>query len=71
MELSIIKRENFDNAKLFLNQLNEFTKNSNYNLEVTNQKLQSATDIVDRIGDIYIESKRIDNDNLKLKTNWL
>ena len=67
MENNIIVREDFDNAKLFLNQLNEFTKNSNYNLELTNQKLQSATDIVDRIGDIYIESKRIDNDNLKLK----
>ena len=49
MENNIIVRDDFDNAKLFLSQLNEFTKNSNYNLELTNQKLQSATDIVDRI----------------------
>ena len=60
MENNIVIRENFDNAKSFLNQLNEFTKNSNYNLQLTNQKLQSATDIVHKIGDIYIESKRID-----------
>ncbi len=67
MENNIVNRENFENAKSFLNQLNEFATKSNENLQLSNQKLQNATDIIDKAGNIYLESKRIDNDNLKLK----
>ena len=67
MENNLITQENFENTKSFLNQINEFASKSNENLKLTNQKLQSTTDLIDKVGNIYIESKRIDNDNLKLK----
>ncbi|MGG7034190.1 MAG: hypothetical protein ACI7YS_03235 [Flavobacterium sp.] len=67
MENNIITKENFDNAKSFLNQVSELASKSNENLQLTNQKLQNTTDLLDKAGNIFIESKRIDNDNLKLK----
>ena len=67
MENSIVTKENFENAKSFLNQINEFATKSNENISLTNQKLQSATEIIDKVGNIYLESKKIDNENLKLK----
>jgi hypothetical protein len=67
MENNIINKESFDNAKSFLNQVTELAKKSNENLQLTNQKLQNTTDLLNKAGNIYIESKRIDNDNLKLK----
>lgn len=67
MENQLINRENFDHAKSFLNQLNEFATKSNENLHLSNQKLQHSSDLIDKAGNIYLESKRIDNDNLKLK----
>lgn len=67
MENNIINKENFDNAKSFLNQVTELATKSNENLQLSNQKMQNTADLLNRAGSIYIESKRIDNDNLKLK----
>lgn len=67
MENNIITQENFENTKSFLIKINEFASKSNENLKLTNQKLQKTTDLIDKVGSIYIESKRIDNENLKLK----
>lgn len=67
MENNLITQENFEKTKSFLNQINEFASKSNENLKLTNQKLQSTTELIDKVGSIYVESKRIDNDNLKLK----
>ena len=67
MENNIINRENFDNAKSFLNQVTKLATKSNENLQLTNQKLQNTSDLLNKVGDIYLESKKIDNDNLKLK----
>lgn len=67
MKTNIINRENFEDAKSFLNQINEVATKNNENLQLANQKLQRATELIDKAGNIYLESKRIDNDNLKLK----
>ncbi|SNA64719.1 hypothetical protein [Flavobacterium psychrophilum] len=67
MENNIINKENFDNAKSFLNQVTELATKSNQNLQLTNQKLQNTSDLLNKAGSIYLESKKIDNDNLKLK----
>lgn len=67
MENNIINKENFDNAKSFLNQVTELATKSNENLQLTNQKLQNTSDLLNKAGNIYLESKKIDNDNLKLK----
>ena len=67
MENNIINKENFDNAKSFLNQVTELATKSNENLQLTNQKLQNTSDLLNKFGNIYLESKKIDNDNLKLK----
>jgi hypothetical protein len=67
MEKNIINKENFEQTKSFLNQINDFATKSNENLQLYNQKIQNATDLVNKVGDIFIESKRIDNENLKLK----
>lgn len=67
MENNIINQENFEQTKLFLNQINNFALKSNENLQLTNQNIQSASDLLNKVGDIFIESKKIDNENLKLK----
>ena len=67
MESNIINKENFENAKSFLNQVTELATKSNENLQLTNQKLQNTSDLLNKAGNIYLESKKIDNDNLKLK----
>lgn len=69
MENNIISKENFDKTKLFLNQVAELATKSKENLQLQNQKIQNTTDLVNKVGDIFIESKRIDNENLKLKTD--
>ena len=67
MESNIINKENFENAKSFLNQVTELATKSNENLQLTNQKSQNTSDLLNKFGNIYLESKKIDNDNLKLK----
>lgn len=67
MESNIINKENFEDAKSFLNQINEVATKNNENLQLANQRLQHATDLIDKAGNVYLESKRIDNENLKLK----
>lgn len=67
MESNIINKENFEQTKSFLVQINDFATKRNENLHLYNQNLQNTTDLVNKVGDIFIESKRIDNENLKLK----
>lgn len=67
MENNIITKENFEQTKSLLTQINDFAAKNNENLQLYNQKIQNTTDLVTKVGDIFIESKRITNDNLKLK----
>ena len=67
MESNIINKENFEQTKSFLIQINDFATKRNENLQLYNQNIQNTTDLVNKVGDIFIESKRIDNENLKLK----
>lgn len=71
MENNIINKENFEQTKSFLNQINDFATKSNENIQLYNQKIQNTTDLVNKVGDIFIESKRIDNENLKLKNELI
>ena len=67
MENNIINQENFEQTKSFLNQVNNFALKSNENLQLTNQNIQNVSDLLNKAGDAFIESKKIDNENLKLK----
>ena len=67
MENNIINSENFEEAKLFLNQVSDLATKNNERMQLSNQRIQNATDLIGKVSDVYLESKRIDNDNLKLK----
>ena len=64
-----INENNFQEAKGFFNQITELTLINNENLNLQNQKLDKISNIVNNVGDIHLESKRISNDNLKLKND--
>ncbi len=67
MKNNIITKENFDNVKSSFAQLNELAEKNNENVRLKNQITQNVTGLLNKAGDVYIESKRIDNDNLRLK----
>jgi len=67
MENNLINSANFAEAKLFLNQVSDLATKNNERMQLSNQRIQNATDLIGKVSDVYLESKRIDRDNLKLK----
>lgn len=67
MDNSSKNKENFDNAKSFITELKDFTSKNNEQIELFNQSIQKTSNILNEIGSIYIESKKIENDNFRLK----
>lgn len=63
----MITKENFENTKSLLTQVNDLAAKSNEHLRLKNQRMQTTTDLLGKAGDVYLESKRIDNENLRLK----
>lgn len=60
MNSNLINKAKFESTKNFLSQVNEFAIRSNENIHNT-------SDMIGKVGNIYIESKKLDNENLRLK----
>lgn len=71
MKKDIITKENFDNAKSLLAQVNDLASKNNENIRLKNQRMENVTDLLNKAGNVYLESKRIDNDNLRLKNELI
>lgn len=67
MNTTILTKEKFEETKSFLQQINQLVVHSNENLQRTNQKLEQAHNLINTAAEIHLESKRLDNENLKLK----
>lgn len=63
----IVTKENFEEAKSFLQQVSQLAAQSNENLQLKNERSRQVVNLVDKVSDVYLESKRLDNENLKLK----
>ena len=62
----MITKENFDETQSFLKQVNELAEKNNESLRLRNQRTTDVKDLLNKAGDVFLESKRIDNDNLRL-----
>jgi len=76
MENKMITQNDFNEAKLLLDKIQEVTIKKNENLQLKNERLNiantvlsNAGNILANAGNVYLESKRLDNENIKLNND--
>ena len=67
MKENIISQKNFNDAKLFLDQVSQLAIQTNENLQIRNQGINNTFNLIDKAGQLFIDSKKIDHENAKLK----
>ena len=69
MSEGTITKKNFNDAKIFLDQVSLLASQTNENLQIRNQGINNTFNLIDKAGQLFIDSKKIDHENAKLKVD--
>lgn len=67
MSNNSVNEANFEKVKSIFEQINQIATTQNSNLQLGIEKINSTKDLINTTGNIFLESKRLDNENLLFK----